>query len=359
MVNSMNSEDHSKVFDYIWIVRCSGTNINYNVEYRLAPEAPRNGIRPLIEVINSNIFNSFTRLFRKKYGEVLVDFPLYLLEASNKFFDSVQSLYDQYQDQISFFQAFRGLIDIPVVSANHEGILDYGIEEKILQEVKQDFDKIAVRVRVPTFELRNAPTVLGSYQSLLSNMEENDILLLDVFNVTGVENQIQMNLKQMSGLVKDQDLEVFVLNAFEPFDLRHNFGPLFSRAFSFDGFGDFATEKRFPPAGGRAQRRIVRYYYWDRYLLREIARTSYELAVGQLQRSNYWANHASHVSSCNVCSEVQNNHYNEGHIFWKRFRILHYLNSIINETKQQFSAAVSDEDLDPDGYDLIYNVSES
>jgi len=122
---------------------------------------------------------------------------------------------------------------------------------------------------------------------------------------------------------------------------------------------DFATEKRFPPAGGRAQRRIIRYYYWDRFMLKEIARRKYHFAADQLKKSRYWANHTSHISSCNACTEVQNNLYNEGHVFWKRFRILHYLNSILNETKQQFSLATSSEDLDPDGYDLVYNIGES
>lgn len=162
----------------------------------------------------------------------------------------------------------------------------------------------------------------------------------------------------MSNIGKENNLEIFVLNAFEPFDLRHNFGPIFSYRYDLDGFGDFATEKRFPPAGGRAQRRIIRYYYWDRYLLKEIARTSYHSAASQLRASSYWTNHAYHIPSCNVCREVDNHRYNEGHSYWKRFRILHYLNSITNETRQQSASAVSDEDLDPDGYDILFNVAE-
>lgn len=342
------------VFDYIWIIRCSGRN----VEYRLTPQAPQNGIRPLIEAINENIFNRFAGLLRRKYGEIMVDLPLYLLEKSNKFFESVQELSNRYRNQMVFFQKFKSLIDIPVVSASQTGILDYKIEENILQNVKEEFERVAVRVRVPTFDLERAPTTLSSYKSLLGTMEDNNLLLLDVFNIMGTEYQIRLNLQLMSALGKEQNLEVFVLNAFKPFDLGHNFGPLFSYLFDLDGFGDFATEKRFPGAGGRAQKRIIRYYHWDRFMLKEIARINYHLAASQLKNSNYWINHSAHFSSCNVCNEIQNDIYNEGHLFWKRFRILHYLNSISNETRQQFSQATSAEDLDPDGYDLIYSVSE-
>ena len=355
----MNDEDDTKTFDYIWIIRCAGTNVNRNVEYRLIPEAPQNDIRPLLEAVNEDIFATFASRLRQKYGEIMVDFPLYLLESSNKFFDAVQRLSKTYPNQEDFFRKYKSMIDIPVVSAKHIGILDYKAEENRLSNVKQEFEKVAVRVRVPTFNLQMAPTILGSYRSLLSKMGVNDILLLDIFNFLGIENQVNMNLELMSNLGRKKNLEVFALNAFEPFDLRHNYGPLFSYSFGLDGFGDFATEKRFPAAGGRAKRRIIRYYFWDRYTLKEFAHTSYHLAASQIKGANYWNNHQAHVTSCNVCTEIQNNQHNEGHSFWKKFRIVHYINSIQNETRQQFSQAISAEDLDPDGYDLIYNISES
>lgn len=355
----MNEDNDSPTFDYIWIIRCAGTNVNYNVEYRLIPEAPQNGMRLLLEVIDEPIFASFTRLLRQKYGEIMVDFPLYLLESNNKFFGSFSDLSNKYPNQEAFFTKFKNLIDIPVISARQVGILDYINEKDVLLKVKKQFERVAVRVRVPAFNLQMTPTILASYKSLLTSMNDNDILLLDVFNMIGIENQINMNLELMSKMGKKERLEVFTLNAFEPIDLGHNFGPLFSYSFNLNGFGDFATEKRFPAAGGRATRRIIRYYYWDRYMLKEIAHIRYQLAASQLRISHYWTNHQGHVKSCNVCLEVQNNRYNEGHSYWKRFRILHYLNSVLNETRQQYSQAISSEDLDPDGYDLLYNVGES
>lgn len=359
MVIPLSEDEGVKSFEYIWVLRCSGTNVNRNVEYRLTPQAPADGIRPLIEVVDVGIFRRFATSLRRKYGEILVDFPLYLLESSNKFFESIQELSRRYSNQTSFFQSFQSLIDIPVVSASQMGILDYNAERSILQNMKQHFERLAVRVRVPTFDLSRAQTILGSYQSLLATMTEADLLLFDVFSMSGVENQINLNLELMSRLGKEKNLELFVLNAFEPFDLRHNYGPIFSYRYDLNGFGDLATEKRFPPAGGRAQRRIIRYYYWDRYMLKEIARTNYHLAALQLRNSPYWANHAHHIPSCNVCGEVNNNRYNEGHSYWKRFRMLHYLNSITNETRKQFTLATSDEDLDPDGFDILFNVGES
>lgn len=355
----MSDNENTNDFQYIWVLRCSGTDENRNVEYRLTPEAPVKGIKPLIEVVSIDIFSRFASLLRRKYGEVMVDFPLYLLESGNRFYESVQDLRTQYPNPISFFQAFKSSIDIPVISASHTGILDYGVESSFVQNMKKDFGKLAVRARVPTFDLSRTPTILDSYQSLLNSMDKNDILLLDVFSMSGIENQINLNLELMSRLGKEKNLELFVLNAFEPFESRHNYGPIFSYRYGLDGFGDLATERRFPLAGGRAQKRIIRYYYWDRYILMEIANVNYHSAASQLRNSSYWVNHAHHIPSCNVCNEVNNNFYNEGHSYWKRFRILHYLNSITNETRQQYTSATSDEDLDPDGYDTLFNVGEN
>ncbi len=171
-----------------------------------------------------------------------------------------------------------------------------------------------------------------------------------------IERQINLNLQLMSNMGKKKNLEIFILNAFEPSDSGHNFGSLFSYRYGLDGFGDFATEKRFPASGGSSPTRIVRYYYWDKYILKEIANNSYPASAVQLKNSPYWVNHIRHHSSCGACNKIEIGNYNNGHSYWKEFRILHYLNSITTETRHQFATAVSEEDLNPDGYDSRFNV---
>jgi hypothetical protein len=277
-----DEEQADNTFDFIWIVRCRGTNCNRNVEYRLVPDAPANGIKPLIEVVNPSVIGTFASRLRSKYGEIMVDLPFYLTEKSNKFDDEIEELNNNYLNQAQFFQAYQNIIDIPVVSASHTGIVNYNVENAILANVRQNFEKVAVRARVPTFDLSTTPTTLRSYESLINNMRHPDLLLLDVFRMQGIEPQVDSNLELMSRLGKEHNLAVYVLNAFEPFHRRHNYGPLFSYKYDLDGFGDFATEKRFPSARGRPSRRIVRYYYWDKYELREIAQPTYRAGASQL-----------------------------------------------------------------------------
>ncbi len=165
---------NNRDFNYIWIVRCKGGSVNRNVECRLTPQAPTNGLKPLIEVVDLDLFQAFTNHMRKKFSEIMVDFPLYLLERHNKFSDSVQELVAVFPDPTKFFVKYKSYIDIPVVSANHSVLLDYNLEKRFLQNLKPYFEKLAVRVRVPTVDLREATGILSSYNSLLDVMRKND-----------------------------------------------------------------------------------------------------------------------------------------------------------------------------------------
>ncbi len=347
-----------KTFDYVWVLRCSGTNENRNPECAIIPNVSSKGIKPLVEVVDTEILHRFSRLLRAKYGEVMVDLPYYLLEADNKFSDSISNIFRQYPDQADFFHKNKSMVDIPVVSAQHIGNRDYDSENAIMQRIKGEFEKVAVRVRVPSFNLGMATTIKRSYESLVNNMHKSDLLLLDVFDISGYESQINSNLELMSDIGKKQNINVFVLNAFEPVDTGHNYGPLFSFRYGLDGFGDFATEKRYPQAGGRAAKKIIRYYLWEKFILKEIKRDDYNIAAATLKASRFWSNHSSHISSCSACNDVQHNRFNRGHTFWKKFRVIHYLHCIGNETRLKYSTTSTDQDLDPDGYDILFNVEE-
>lgn len=187
-------------------------------------------------------------------------------------------------------------------------------------------------------------------------MSKNDLLLLDIFSISGYESQIDANMQLMSSLAKKLSLRVFALNAFEPANASHNYGPLFSHRYKLAGFGDFATEKRFPPGGGQGENKIIRYYQWTKFTLTEFRRPTYNSAASALKATHYWSKHPKHLPRCDACTEVHRNLFNESHVYWKRFRVLHYLNSIAKETRHKYAATASEQDLDPDGYDTLYNV---
>jgi len=344
---------------YLWILRCvGGENINRSVEYKLIDEAPKGEIIPLLEVINEVHLSNFYPKLKRKYGEVWVDLPYYLSEHSNKFQESVDGLITSYKSSpATFFLTHKNNLDVPVVSAPDSYSFDS--ERAIYNSIKDEFYKIAVRVRVPTVDITTA--MESSLKQLVNAMRIEDVLLLDVFQFSSVESQVTSNIKKMNNIAQQKNIGVYVLNAFETFQANcHNYGPLLTAYFSLVGFGDFATEERFKPArawGGRAS--IIRYYVpssYDLWFCKEKA--GYDSAKGKLVKSGHWANTSTtqHRSRCTVCDEVNKNKHNKDHIYWKRFKILHYLNCIANEMITQHVPVNTAEDLDPDGYNTIVKL---
>jgi len=139
----------------------------------------------------------------------------------------------------------------------------------------------------------------------------------------------------------------------------HNYGPLLTKYFSVKGFGDFATDERFRAKTTKHyDTRIVRYYIPTEYLLKFFKATNtrdYEDAKNILVNSTYWntISNLSHQQRCKKCYEVANNKHKRSPTYWKKFKILHYLSCITNETVKQFSNVVNAEDLDPEGYNTI------
>jgi hypothetical protein len=344
----------SKGFDYIWVIRCDGASATSSVACKTADKASLKGVVPLIEVINPAVFHRLTYILRSKNCKVMVDIPLYLKEPENRYTKAVEELQRKFPDQATFFRSNRHLIDVPVVSAYHPlGSRDFNSEITNLKKVQPDFQRVAVRIKMPNYNIKDTTDVKNSFERLLSTMRNSDQLLIDVFDISGIEGQIDENLGYMSGISKNFGLDTFILNAFNPINMGHNYGPLFSNKYSLSGFGDFATEKRYQSLAGRGGKKIVRYYLWSKFILREIKRDHYSAAAEKLMSTKFWARHPNHISACSACNRVHNHDYNNGPIYWKQFRILHYIRSVTHETRQKYKNCNSEEELDPVGCDTL------
>jgi len=202
---------------------------------------------------------------------------------------------------------------------------------------------------------------MDSFNKLIKAIRPGDILLLDVLGFSGVESQVVSNIRKIIRVAqkKDKDIDIFILNAFDTSQENcHNYGPLLTAYFSLNGFGDFATDERIRPKGGSgAPTRIIRYYDPLSFTLWFFTEKTagYEGAKEKLINSGYWSaiSNPQHQKRCRVCREVANNLNKNDHSYWKRFRILHYLNCLVHETVSQYSAKNAPKDLDPDGYDVI------
>jgi len=347
-------------FEYIWIVRCVGSNnINQNVECKIVNDAPE-GIFPLIEVINEQLFVKYVSRFRSKYGKVMVDVPSYLVESSSRYYDAFQNFISNNPNPLNFYKKYQSIIDIPVISTQSSGDMKaaYNLITTNLQQLQPFFKQIAVRIKVHTVDLTSTPEIVTAYKDLIKSMRPTDLILFEIFDISRMEHAIQSNLNIMCAQSGLYSLKGYVLNAFNPVDNGHNYGPLFSYKLQLSGFGDFATEKRFPSRGGTSPNRIIRYYYWNKFLLKEHLNSNYTTAINSIKSNHFWTNNIpTHRLNCRACDIVENaSNYNQGSVFWKRFRVLHYLNCIQNETKTAYSQAACAEDLDPDGHDTLYNL---
>lgn len=327
-------------------------------------------ISPHLEIVDGEFFNSKITELKMRYPELLIELPIYLTESSNKHTEEVNNLMTQYQHQTltpqaNFYIQNVANISTPVVSCMISD-MSYLPLLRIVREIKETFNKIAVRVFVKFTDLtQNQKTNL---QQVFSELRNGDIVLLDILQFEGVESQVMNNLDELITLIRNEkrDIKIFLMNAFDvdnassPF---HNFTPLLTKIFGTDGFGDFALIYRFEGGGGGgATTKSIRYYNpLVHTLVHFVDKATYIRARAQMIASNHWnnVNQTGHLIHCNVCTEVNTSQHNEGHTYWKRFKIVHYIRSLISHTIPLFNSSQNPEDFDMDGYDAIYKKEEN
>jgi len=348
----------SRDFEYVWVIRGSGTR---SVEYRMLPHVRGNALLPLLEVTDGYSFPAFATRLRSYFGSVMVDVPQYLLDYSNKFREQADGLLRVYPDPINFLVSFKSWIDIPVASSRLQPIPDYSVQRNAVGRLIQDFQRVAVRLFVPSVDITQISVSINSYIDLLKNVPEGSIILLDIPEVSGNEAVVAANVREMSSRASQLGHKLYVINAFDPDSGGHNFGPYLAFENQLKGFGDLATEHRWPPTGGGGYpTAIIRYYDFQRYVVEEFRERlgGYEQAAQRLVGSTVWQNHVAHRRTCPACSEVSRGAYQLSSAYWKQFRLEHYIASILHDTRNQYSAVTNPQDLDPDGHDVIVRQSQ-
>lgn len=285
----------------------------------------------------------------KSIGDRLfLDIPTYLLERRTKHTEDVEDLIDEYGTAVEFFQNEDIDPYIPVVSTDSTDIIEYDTLLTDYQSLRDDFEVIAIRPFVGGPELDEEQR--RAFTEIINEIRPIDVIFLDIIDVTGFEGSLYANLEFITNLTSEFD--TYALNAFQPREGRrnHNYGPVLADDLGLDGFGDFVLEPRFPSAGGQpTDTRIIRHYSPDQFDLEMFISEGggYEEALDQLRESDYWdSNH------CQFCREA-NSDWNEGHRFWKRIRMGHYLHAIYLDTFQMMGDQTG-EDLDMDGYQYVH-----
>jgi hypothetical protein len=321
---------------------------------------------PLLEVTNTKVLQkSAGEIARHFKGEYMVDLPMYLLYTMNKYTSEIDEIINSiprdastsaFSTQTRFYVANRNWIKIPVASAEEDMSVSYDNVLITYNELKAYFPKIAVRLFVSHIQLTQVQK--AKLKVILDNLREGDIILLDVIGFEGIEQPVLINIQEIIKMAAKN--KIYLLNAFDIRTNRgevHNYSPVLAKSFKFAGFGDFVTSYRYEPTGGMPGVKIIRYYIGDvNNKLVHFVDATYTAAFNQVKNSNYWKQAAArnHNQRCLGCTST-NKGANDSPIFWKKFRILHYIFSILHDTLPRVVKDKNPQDTDPDGFANLYN----
>lgn len=309
---------------------------------------------PMVELVEPDQLHELEG-YHNVSGRLLVDFPRYLSTQSTKF-DDLPSLLSKYDNNpVDFFTNNRRYIDIPVVSEAEPEPIEYKEITSIEKELTKDFDSIAVRLFVDGSALSTEQE--DNLTNIFELIRETDYVLLDVLQVGGWEGRLYQNIQEIISMAP-KTTPIFVLNAFEPREGTgaHNYGPVVTEDLDLNGFGDFVLEPRYPRSGGPAEDvdNIIRYYDQNGFKIENFRDEKYLDAVEPLEDATFFDQ-----DHCPFCSEMADeSKRNNGHQFWKRTRMGHYIHAMLEETLGMIEN-YGPEDLDMDGYETIQQRSES
>lgn len=330
------------MYKYIPIIR-DGRN-ERSVVQDLAPYGAsgnsNSSLFPLIEITDEDDLANLVT-YRRVAGEIMVELPIYLLPSADQNSQNVRDTYqDNNSDLAEFYRNELDASDVPVITGLSDRPVDYSNLLGRYRDVISDFSKVAVRIFVRSVELDNRQ--ISDLRTLLSNVRDQDIVLLDQVDVSGFEHPAYSNLQTLADEIQGND--TFMLNAFKYDESPHNYGPVLTVDLDFNGFGDFGINRRFnPPMGGGPPTVYIRHYLEDMCELEDFSGDDYGEAFTSLRASPHF-----NQNHCHFCSNEAMSG-NRDHSTWKRFRMGHYMDCILDDTLARMETQSIDE-IDSSGY---------
>lgn len=286
---------------------------------------------PIIELTSAEDFEHLDS-YKQAGDDVLVDAPVYLTqtEAPNGLTEDVQDLLSG-TDQSELLRDYCDKVDVPVVSGDLEQPFDYTTLIPRYRDLAEEFDKIAVRIFVPTSPLTGDQE--EGLRSLAQELSQDDRVLLDYIHRghLGPSGQGRQNLMEVASTFDSNPRTV--LDAFNVYKgENYNFGPDIAREIGVAGFGDYAVDRRFPdrtaPPIGKWDTRNIRHYdFYDQDVKRFEGEgfNGDDGAYQELQRWDKWDD-----SHCQFCEQADAT-TSEGMGTWKQIRMGHYIEAVIEE----------------------------
>lgn len=288
-------------------------------------------IVPIIEVVDESDLDNLD-VYAQTGKPVLTDVPEYLTETEepNGFTTDVEELLEDVDSPIEFLNQNSDDIGVPVVSSHLESPFGYSNLTSRYQNLSDDFARAAIRVFIGSSELTDIQR--DDLRELRNIISDDDILLLDSIEPAelGPESTARENLIEAASIFESN--QRIILDAFSVFrGINYNFGPAIAREAGVSGFGDFAHDRRLPPAedipmGLHDTRNIYHYDYEDRQQRKFQGEDGYKGQDSAFEALSDWDKW--NPEHCEFCEEAEERD-SEGAIFWKWVRMGHYVESVV------------------------------
>lgn len=277
---------------------------------------------PLIEVTDEADIDDLG-IYRATGTSVFVDLPLYLTERANKFNDPVSKLIEEHGSVEAFYGNHADQIDVPVVSGPVEPI-DYSVYRPRVEELRDDFNRVAVRLMLRDFNDALTGDQRESLEELAEVIEEADFVFFDLVD-NGVTNELQEDLAYLTDLFSEA--MTGVLNGFDAYNEHpDNESPRLADENGAEAFGDFGINQRFKPDGGGQPDEVqIRHYHPNNATVRFFAGEDYEEAAEELLGWEEWER--AHCDGCRRADRTTNYDTNT----WAQIKLEHYISSVLQD----------------------------
>lgn len=285
-------------------------------------------LRPIVEVGSDSDLQNLAP-FREAASDIFVELPEYLTEQTTAYTKPVNTTLEKYGSREEFYRANSNKIDIPVISGYSESPVEYGIHKSLHLGLEGTFPSIVHRIM-----LRATECGLSEEQrSMLLELDEiarpeSDIILIDVIDVGYQEGgHLYRDIQWLTEIF--HEFERGILNVFDPYEGQpENVTPRVADQLNCESFGDFAVDRRYPPAGGgRPPVVYLKHYHPDHGHIEEFEGTNYEEAASELLG---WAEYeASHCEFCRRAVRAVEQNKARNPSLWKQIRMGHYIESAL------------------------------
>ena len=264
---------------------------------------------------------------------VLVDVPEYLTQTDepNKYTTDISELISSSGGSVDFLNRNADEIRVPVVSGPLETSFDYSKLSSRYHNLSTDFDKAAIRIFCRSTEIDS--TQRSDLQKLNNDLAAEDIVLIDSIEPTtlGPSTPGRENLLEIAEIFNEH--QRIILDAFSVFrGENYNFGPEIARQAGIEGFGDFAHDRRYPPADdipmGAIDTRNIYHYDSEERQQRKFQGHGYSGSDSAFEDMSNWDKW--NPNHCQFCEDAEQSD-SEGPTFWKGIRMGHYIESVLNE----------------------------